>query len=321
VRAYFLEPEIERMLIAYNVCRRNLPCATWILSCLALLMLARTARADFPDRPAPQTLEGGIQFFDVSVSGDAPGQSMRFWAYLPPGDHPAKSLPCVFVAPAGTPFITGQRLGIDDRPEHLPYVKAGFAVIAYELDGQRTVHTDAALLAAISQFMAVHGGVDNAHTAVDYALVRMPEIDPERLYAAGHSSAANLALDVAAADPRIKACCAYAPCPDLRKRLKPRFVASVSQKLPEFGAFIDSASPSQHIDELKAKPVMLFTAADDKNIPTQSVRDFAADLRQAGAAQVKLVTADSGGHHQSMIDMGIPAGIEFLKELRATPNN
>ncbi len=214
--------------------------ATWILICLALLMPTGTARAELPTLSSAQTLEDGIQFFEVVLTGDAPGKNMRLWVYLPPGDHPAKSLPCVLIAAAGTPLITGQSLSMGDRPEHLPYAKAGFAVIAYELDGTWAVHSNSALLIAVNQFMAAHGGIDNARTAADYALARVPGIDPDRLYTAGHSSAATVALDVAATDPRIKACCAYAPCPDLHKRTQAAWlIASLSLKLPEFAAFVD----------------------------------------------------------------------------------
>ena len=126
-----------------------------------------------------------------------------------------------------------------------------------------------------------------------------------------------MALDLAAADPRIKGCCAYAPAPDVRQRYKSQTIMDISRRIPDFGAFIDSVSPSRHIDALKGKPILLFTAADDQNVPTQSVRDFAAELQHAGDTQVKLVTTESGGHVQSMFDQGIPAGIAFLKELEA----
>jgi dipeptidyl aminopeptidase/acylaminoacyl peptidase len=250
------------------------PNASLILIGLMLLVFAQQAQAEFPQRPPPQTLDGGIQLFDVVLSGDGPGQTMRLWVYLPPGDHGAKSLPCVFIAPAGSNLITGMTLSDGDRPEHLPYVKSGFAVIAYELDGKMDGRTNAALLAAVAKFMAAHGGVDNAHTAVDFALARVPEIDPQRLYAAGHSSAATVALDVTAADSRIQACCAYAPCPNLRNRLKPNLVTAVNRKLAGFDAFVDSASPAQHIDALKTKPVMLFTAEDDTNSPAGGCKGF-----------------------------------------------
>jgi dienelactone hydrolase len=274
---------------------------------------------DLPSANPGQTLEGGIQFTEVSMvrGRRRPGSAAKLWLYLPPGSHGPKSLPCVFIAPAGSNLMTGNDLGDGDRDEHLPYVKAGFAVVAYELDGIPAARNDRAVLAAIPQFIAVHGGVDDAHAAVDYALTSVPEIDPRRLYVAGHSSAATVALDVAAADPRIKACCAYAPVANLRNRINASVVAIVSPRVPGFDAFLDSASPSQHVDDLKSKPVLLFTADDDDNVPTQSVRDFAASLQQAGGTQIKLVTTATGGHHDSMIAQGIPAGIAFLKEVDA----
>ena len=280
-------------------------------ACL-ILLLTSVVRADFPDRPAAQALNGNIQFFDVSLQGDGAGQTMKLWLYLPAGTHAAKSLPCVFVAPAGSILITGMTLGDGDRAEHLPYVLAGFAVVAYELDGAMVGRTNGAVWAAVPKFMAAHGGIDNEHTAVDYVLARVPEVDPRRLYAAGHSSAATVALDVTAADPRIKACCAYAPVPNLRNRLKPTTITVLDRKVPGFDSFIDAISPVQQIEQLKTKPVMLFTADDDANVPTQSVKDFAEALQQAGAKKVKLVTVPTGGHHDSMITDGIPAGISFL---------
>ena len=262
-------------------------------------------------------LEDGIQLFQMSVTGDGPGLNMKLWLYLPRGNHAAKSLPCVFIAPAGSNLMVGMALSDGDRQEHLPYAKAGFAVIAYELDGPMEGRTMASLYAAVPKFMASHGGVDNARTAVEYTLARVPEVDQERLYTAGHSSAATVALDMTAADPRIKACCAYAAVPNLRNRLKPAIVTALGKKTPGFDAFVDSASPSQHIDVLKTKPILLFIAEDDTNVRTQSVKDFAAALRQAGATQVELATTATGGHFNSMIAEGIPKGIAFLKEVDA----
>jgi dipeptidyl aminopeptidase/acylaminoacyl peptidase len=288
---------------------------TWVLVSLILVLSSLNAWAEFPQRGAAQLIEGGIQLFQLSLSGDAPGQTMKLWVYLPAGNHGAKSLGCVFVAPAGSNLMTGMVLNEGDRVEHLPYVKAGFAVIGYELDGAMEGRNTAALFTAVPKFMAAHGGIDNAKTAVDYAIARVPEIDPERLYAAGHSSAATVALDVAAADARIKACCAYAPVADLRKRFKPALVPAVNRKAPGFDAFVDTASPAQHVDALKGKPVFLLSAEDDTNVPAQSVKDFAAAIQQAGGTQVKMVTTARGGHYESMVAEGMPKGIEFLKEI------
>jgi dipeptidyl aminopeptidase/acylaminoacyl peptidase len=288
-----------------------------VLAALALLILIGSARADFPQRPPGRSMEGGIQWFEISLKGEGPGQTMTLWLYLPPGEHPAKSLGCVFVAPAGSNLMTGMTLSDEDRAEQLPYVNAGYAVIAYELDGKMKNRTLAAAYAAAPRFIAAHGGVDNARTAIDYALARVPEIDPRRLYTAGHSSAATVALDVAAADPRIAACCAYAPGVNLLQRWGEEAMAVFSRHVNGFRAFAAAASPSNHLDELKTKPLLLFTARDDANIPTQRVQDFAAALKRAGSKRTKLVTVAAGGHYQSMIDHGIPAGIAFLKDLDA----
>jgi dipeptidyl aminopeptidase/acylaminoacyl peptidase len=237
---------------------------------------------------------------------------MKLWIYLPAGKHEAKSLPCVFIAPAGSNLMTGIALADGDRLEHLPYARAGFAVCAYELDGVRQGLAARDAFAAIKQFVAAHGGVDNARTAIDYVLARLHEIDAERLYVAGHSSAGTVALDVAAAEPRIKACCSYAGYPDLRKRFKPATVATVNRNVEGFDAFLDAGSPVNHAAELKSKPVFLFSARDDTNTPTALVEDLASRIKQAGG-DVKLVVVESGGHYRSMIDQGIPSGIEFLK--------
>jgi dipeptidyl aminopeptidase/acylaminoacyl peptidase len=303
--------KVKQMLNTFN--RR----VAWMLSCLTLHMLVGLAQADPPARPPAQTLPGHIQLFQVTAPGASPGQQMKIWTYLPPGDHPAKSLPCIFMAPSGSNLITGKHLVLGDRVEHLPYANVGFAVVAYELDGDWTDKNSLTLYISIRQFMASHGGLDNAHTAIEFALTRFPEIDPARLYAVGHSSAGTMALDLAAADPRIKACCAYAPAPDVRQRYKSQTIVDISLRIPGFAEFIDSVSPSRHIDALKSKPVLLFTAADDRNVPTQSVRDFAAELEHAEDTKVKLVTTEHGGHVQSMFDRGIPAGIAFLEGLEA----
>jgi predicted esterase len=66
------------------------------------------------------------------------------------------------------------------------------------------------------------------------------------------------------------------------------------------------------VNELKNKPVFLFTAEDDDNVPTATVKQFAADLKKAGA-QVELVSVKTGGHYDSMIKEGRPAAVKWLK--------
>ena len=143
---------------------------------------------------------------------------MTLYFYLPPGDHPPGSLPCVLIAPAGSILITGMDLGEGDRKEHLPYVRAGFAVLSYSLDGHvpdRKAASDAQIRQASQEFLAAKAGLTNAKVALEWLTARVPEVDADRIYAAGHSSAGTLALLLAENEPRIKKCAAFAPRSDV----------------------------------------------------------------------------------------------------------
>jgi dipeptidyl aminopeptidase/acylaminoacyl peptidase len=248
----------------------------------------------FPERPAAQAIEGGIQFVDVALKGTGPGRTMRLWVYLPKGNHAPKSLPCVLVAPAGSNTVTGMTLGDGDQPEHLPYVKAGFAVVAYELDGAVPGgdESEAAMRRAVAKFVEARGGVLNAATAIDYVAARVPEIDGRRTYAAGHSSAGTVALTLAAHDRRVMACVAYAPATNLRDRLGFGGTAALDEAVPGAEKFVDWASPHANVERLKKRPVMLFVARDDTTVRPDTVSSFYHTLQEAGAPVVHLKVAD-----------------------------
>ena len=122
------------------------------------------------------------------------GVPMELWVYLP-NPLPAGKLPCVLIAPAGSRLFHGMSLDAGDRVEHLPYVRRGFAVVAYQLDGKMQDRpTDAQARDAIEKFSDAHAGIDNAAAAINYIDAKIPQIDPKRIYAVGHSSAGTLAL-------------------------------------------------------------------------------------------------------------------------------
>jgi len=285
------------------------------------LAVTSSAIAGGPPRGPSTQLEGGIQFCEISLTGAAPGQTMKLWLYLPPGTHSKGSLACVFIAPGGTNLITGNILGDGDRPEHLPYVKAGFAVVGYELDGAYVKRDRDGMFPRIKQFIDAEGGVANARAAIDYVLAQVPEVDVNRLYAAGHSSAGTVALDVIAMEPRIKGGCAYAPCPNIRQRLTTERVKIYDTGVPGVADFVDHYSPTAFVQSLASTPLLLFSAKDDINIRYPLVRDFADQIVRAGAKSCKLVTAERGGHYQSMIEQGVPAGVAFLKNIGDQPQH
>jgi dienelactone hydrolase len=273
----------------------------------------------FPERPKPQaTADADVEVYPMEITGQGRGLPMHVQLYLPKGTHAAHSLPCVFIAPAGTRLIYGSALTEGDTPEHLPYAHAGFAVMAYELSGDFPSKSPfvryAYLRDSVQKFMAADGGVANAKWAIDYVLAKVPEVNPEHLYAAGHSSAGTVALNLAAADPRIRGVAAYAPACDVyatwREELK--FMAGVE---PGIYKFVHEVSPEEHVKDIHC-PLFLFYADDDEGQSNQDIRHYAKHVESVGGT-VKVTRVHTGGHYRSMIDEGIPDGIAWFKELEA----
>lgn len=265
----------------------------------------------FPPLGSARTLQPGIVFHEIRLAGAEPGKLGKLWLYLPEGKHADKSLPCILIAPAGSPLVVGMDLGEDDRAEHLPYVRAGFAVLAYELDGPLSKPgnpTNQDFLRATKAFQATQGGIINARTAFDYVQARVPQVDPLRIIAAGHSSAGTVALLFAEHEPSLKACVAYAPACDITKH-QAGALARMEALSPGLRDFAVRASPITHVDRLKS-PVFLFHALDDNVVPASGSQAFAKRCPSA-----KLVTVPRGGHFDSMISQGIPQAIQWLKGL------
>ena len=271
----------------------------------------------FPDRPAQGevTPDGKVVAYPMEITGTGRGLPMHIRLYLPAGSHANASLPCVFVAPAGTRMLYGSAIDDEDSPEHLPYAYAGFAVVAYELSGDvpdsHGPHVTFGQIApGIRQFMDAEGGVDNARAAIDFVLHKVPEVNPARLYCAGHSSAGTVALDVAAADKRIRAVCAYAPCCDVTQRWGDD-LPKLETVVPGVTDFAAQVSPINHASEFHCR-VFVFHADDDQNVSTANVWAFLNALLAAGKPY-GFSSVPTGGHYQSMIDEGIPRGIDFFK--------
>jgi acetyl esterase/lipase len=272
----------------------------------------------YPDRPPAQMLGAEIELYKILIGGNAPGRPMGLDLYLPVGQHAPGSLPCVLIAPAGT-YAHGSVIGDSDRPEHLPYVRAGFAVVCYELSGDvpnpRARHTYTELTNAIKQFMESDGGLRNGQIAIDYVLKKVPEVSPDQLYACGHSSAAVVALNLAAGDSRIRACCAYAPKTDVEEWWGKD--PQLARLIPGFSEFATRKSPLRHAGQIGC-PVFLFHADDDSMVSLADNDSFAQAMRAANK-DITFERVPKGEHYDSMINVGIPHGIEFMKSQGAKP--
>ena len=93
--------------------------------------------------------------------------------------------------------------------------------MAYELSGaiadphkKSLTYND--LKEPIRQFMAAEGGLANGRLAIDYVLQQVQTVNRDQLFACGHSSAADIALNLARGDARIRGCCATRRSPTCR---------------------------------------------------------------------------------------------------------
>jgi predicted Zn finger-like uncharacterized protein len=237
---------------------------------------------------------------------------MKVWYYRPV--KATGKVPLVLVPPAGSTLLAGMELGDGDRAEHYPYVRAGFAVGAFEIDGfvpEAERKSEARVLKAAREFRDARAGLNNAKAALDYLLAKAPDVDPNRIFIAGHSSAATLALLVAEHEPRLKGCASYCGVPDVEERLG-RAIPVFDRAIPGYRGFLRFSSPKTHVEKLKC-PVFLFHAQDDTNVPVAQATAF-ADLLKKTNADVTLDTSARGGHYQSMIDAGIPRGIAWMQK-------
>lgn len=244
-----------------------------------------------------------------------PGHGGYLYLYLPSGTHVPRSLPCVIIAGAGSTLMHGMDLLIDedgDMPEHLPYVQAGFAVLAYELDGPDNLDSDDAEARAYKAFRASCAGLVNARNALEYLLAKVPEVNPNQIYAAGHSSAGTAALLFAEHEPRITGVLAYAPCTDVETFQQAGLIRLQSLVMPGLIDFLCQSSPKTHVGRLK-QPVFLFHTQDDDMSPFHKSREF-VQMLQAQGTEVTFEIAPTGEHYDAMLDEGLPKGIDWLKQ-------
>jgi dipeptidyl aminopeptidase/acylaminoacyl peptidase len=214
----------------------------------------------------------------------------------------------------------GNDMDADDyHAETLPYAQAGMAVVFYSLDGglaDLDNAKDDQVLGAYQRFKAAYAGIVNGRNALEFLLAKVPQVNPRRIYTAGHSSAGTLSLLLAEHEPRLAGSIAYAPASDVEKRL-----ASVTQDVrmrimfSGLMSFVQRSSPKTHVARIQC-PLFLFHANDDNNVSVTESQAFAQQLQAAGKT-VELQTVPTGGHYNSMIQQGIPKAIEWLNRLNA----
>jgi dipeptidyl aminopeptidase/acylaminoacyl peptidase len=268
--------------------------------------------------PIPGT-NSTFQFLQIK-QGSGPGQTMQFRVYLPATQAAARSIPCVLLAPAGTNMLHGNPLDAGDyHDEALPYSEAGMAVVCFSLDGEMPVDQSAgdrayglALSVAYRQFMAAKAGVVNGRNALEFALAKLPQVNPKMIYTAGHSSAATVSLLMAANEERLAGAIAFAPITDLNIRLEGiDDDRSVRRTLPGISTYLRTGSPVTYSERFKC-PLFVFHARDDSNEPFQNTEKFVNQLKTS-STKVDFAVVNTGDHYDSMIQSGIPQAIHWIR--------
>ncbi len=279
----------------------------------------------FPELGSGRSISG-IRLYDIQLrtanTSNDPGFRTRMRIYVPETATEPRSVPCVLVAPAGTTLLHGRN--IDDATYHketLPYARAGMAVVHYSIDGWLSTNPSTAseqqqvkaMSLAFKEFLAADAGITNGRVALEFVLARLPQVDPSKIYSAGHSSAATLALQLAAKEPRIAKCVAYAPMVDHRFLFSELLLDPEMEELfTGVREYANSKSLLKLASEFKC-PVFIFHSKDDSNQPWEKSESLFEALQSAGK-DCTFESVPHGDHFQSMIDVGIPKGIEWLKK-------
>ncbi len=279
------------------------------------------SKLDLPPLPTPRAdSETGAKVYDLKDVTSVRSR-MRMRIYVPAGEHPNGSLPCVFVAPAGTPLLHGADIGEEDNMlEIAPFVRSGMAVACYSIDGGMPENGPqpgssrymARLSDAFKSFVQADSGVINGKHTIDRVLHSLPEVDRTKLYTTGHSSAATLSLLLAAKDRRISKCIACAPITDLNSRFDGILEqGGMERVLVGLRGYLSSGSPSTYSAQFRC-PVWIGHAKDDDNVPFSESDRFVRQLRGQGV-EVTFDSPESGGHYQEMLQAAIPKAIDWLK--------
>jgi len=279
----------------------------------------------FPQRPMFQpTFPSGVQLARTRLTGSGPGEQTQMNIYLPAGEHAARSLGCVLVAPAGTNLLVGNSLdGEDYHDETLPYAEAGFVTIQYSLDGgvaDLETASDGEFSAAYKLFKAAGAGTLNTRCVIEFVKARLPEVDQARIYTAGHSSAGTVSLLAGEYHPDVAACIAYAPCSDTEAfHADITGTFGVNLLLPGIKEFDRQFSPIGNVQKLKC-PLFVFQARDDSVVEAGETKRLVDQAREHNQ-QVEYVEVDFGEHYDSMIQQGIPRAVQWLKNIDAAKNS
>ena len=271
--------------------------------------LYKIPKIKYPDIKQGKVIEGDILLNKVKLNVPVIG-SMELKIYRPVNQKGPR--PVIFIAPAGTNMLTGSDFVEADSPEHIPYAKAGYIVVAYSLPGAVTEKmSEEKYNDSVATFFNSRMGIVPALLSIDYTVKKVPNINPQMLVTAGHSSAGAVSLQAAMCSGKITHCISYAPCSSYQSHLGKETVEELSSLDPFIKKCFDELDPLNNTKKLTV-PVFLFNAMDDSIIPIKQTYAYTKKLKQTNR-KVTLKIVKRGEHYNSMILQGIPQAIKWLK--------
>ena len=231
-----------------------------------------------------------------------PSGGLRLKAWLSGQRQARQKLPAVLFLHGGFEF------GAADWDMALPYWEAGFVVMVPMLRGEN---------GQPGTFSFLYNEVDDVLAAAEY-LANRPEVDPTRIYVAGHSAGGTLTLLAALASDRFRAAASFDGSPDQQLL----YNGSASKPGNHAEVVFDShdarelqvRSPLAYVFSLQS-PVRLYYSQEASVIAQRPSQRFAALARERGvdAAAVRV-----WGSHMSHVARAMPQSIEFFKQSLGT---
>ena len=271
-----------------------------------VLLSCRNPSPFEPDAATAPAVPNGVRFREVRLDG-----LHRLWVYEPKVPEGGKR-PCVLIAPAGSHLFDGMILGDGDRDEELPYARAGYVVVGYDVSGPIRRETKAGIKAAAIDFLKADLGLIDARRALAWAKTD-PLVDPKRIVAEGHRSAGTLALMLAEDRTEIAACLAYAPIIDVPAFLRPSSRQALSSTVPGLLDAWNRLTPSARPGDLRC-PTLLLHSTGDPNVPVEPLLSFARS-----ASTVEVAELANVGRDGPMMKEGFGEESDFLKKHGLAP--
>jgi dienelactone hydrolase len=226
-----------------------------------------------------------------------PSGALRLHAWITDHDNRGPKRPAVLFLHGGFSF------GMDDWDMALPYFEAGFVVMVPMLRGEN---------GNAGEFSFFYDEVDDVLAAATF-LSREPSVDPSRIFLAGHSAGATLALLTAEATGRFRAVASFDGSPDQQllyhgSAVKPGAHAELVID-PDDLRELQVRSPLAYASSVKS-PLRLYYSTEASFLyryPTARMVEVArAHGRDVVAAQVD-------GSHMSHVGAAMRQSIVFFK--------